>query len=96
MPRQYLSGSIDVMTDMLLDPEGLVARMKAYTHAFNLEAFIKVSAWARLQGKPACWRVLSKSQFVALLCAVHPARSWPLAYGALFSVHNVHGEPKAA
>lgn len=53
MPQQYLSGSIDFLTDMLLDPEGLVARMKAYTHAFNLEAFIKVSAWARLQGRPA-------------------------------------------
>lgn len=53
VPQQYLSGSIDFLTDMLLDPEGLVARMKAYTHAFNLEAFIKVSAWARLQGRPA-------------------------------------------
>lgn len=37
-----MAAALDFLTEMVTDPEGYVKKLKAFTAAFNLEAFIHV------------------------------------------------------
>lgn len=42
LPRRHVTAALDFLTEMVTDPEGYVKKLKAFTAAFNLEAFIHV------------------------------------------------------